>query len=163
MATLNALLVGAVSLWVCSASAQVGTSPHRSAPSATNDTTNKKKVQEAQHRLHILGYDPGSENGDMDTNTINALKQYQDDLGFPANGILDSLTLANLRNPIELSGPPFIQLTDPPGRVIISRKDGKHQCYSTIKDPDTHHILRNILISCGKDANLVPNGKASDR
>lgn len=60
-------------------------------------TPTKTTVQEAQQRLHTLGYEPGVADGMMGAKTIAALKSFQSDHGLPSSGVADEKTMAALR------------------------------------------------------------------
>jgi len=89
-------LVGVASLWTCSASAQVGASTQPPPAAAALSATTRKVVQEAQQRLQILGYEPGTPDGVMGSRSIAALKKFQSDHGLPVTGALDRKTLDSL-------------------------------------------------------------------
>jgi len=59
--------------------------------------TAKPAVQEAQQRLHALGYEPGPADGAMGSRTISALKKFEADHGLPVTETLDQKTLEALR------------------------------------------------------------------
>jgi len=63
---------------------------------AQSGVTAKKAIQEAQQRLQVLGYEPGSVDGSMGARTIAALKKFQADDGLAVTGVLDQKTLAAL-------------------------------------------------------------------
>ena len=88
-AVLAAILVSSV---VQSAHAQQPTS----AASVLTKAATKNVVQEAQHQLQALGYDPGSADGAIGPRTIAVLKQFQSDHNLPVTGALDQKTLEGL-------------------------------------------------------------------
>ena len=53
-------------------------------------------VTDVQKRLHSLGFDAGTVNGDFGTKTQAALAQFQLSRAIPASGQLDDQTLAEL-------------------------------------------------------------------
>ncbi len=67
----------------------------------------KELVTKVQDRLAELGYRPGPVDGVMGRKTREALKQYQDDSGLPADGKLTKTTLSRLNAPpqSEVPGP----------------------------------------------------------
>jgi len=85
-----------MSLWACAALGQVGASAQPTTAQETVTATTRKAVQEAQQRLHALGYDPGSTDGALGPRTIAALKKFQSDHGLPVIGTLDQKTAAVL-------------------------------------------------------------------
>lgn len=58
--------------------------------------TTKAAIQEAQQRLHVLGYEAGPADGTMGSRTVSALKKFQADNGLAITGALDQKTLGAL-------------------------------------------------------------------
>ncbi len=53
----------------------------------------QKTIQEAQQRLHLLGYEPGTADGIMGSKTVLAVKKFQADHGLAVTGTFDPKTL----------------------------------------------------------------------
>ena len=53
-------------------------------------------TKQAQSKLAILGFDPGTADGILGRHTITAIKAFQEKSGLPVTGTLDSATLAKL-------------------------------------------------------------------
>ena len=63
---------------------------------ATKTAAQSTEVLQAQIELQARGYDPGPLDGFMGRRTRRALRQYQEDIGVPATGVLDEATLETL-------------------------------------------------------------------
>jgi hypothetical protein len=82
---------------------------------AQSSVTTKKAIQEAQQRLQVLGYEPGSADGSMGARTIAALKKFQSDHGLAVTGGLDQKTLAALAS---TSPAALLPAAKPPAKAV---------------------------------------------
>ncbi len=145
---INLCLVVAMSFLASSALAQVAASPS----SATSPSATKKAVEEAQQRLQILGYEPGSVDGSMGSRTTAALKKFQSDRGLPLTGMLDRKTVDALSvsspakpTPLALALPATPGLVGSEDLLIKDASDGEYK--GTISAASTAADCRSMRFS----------------
>ncbi len=78
-----ALIAASFAAWAASAIAQ--TVP-----------PNHEAVRQAQRQLNVAGFNPGPENGLLNSDTQDAIRQFQKKQGLPATGELDQTTADKL-------------------------------------------------------------------
>lgn len=61
---------------------------------------NKDQIKLAQERLKTEGFNPGPADGELNSQTEAAIRQYQEKQGIPVSGALDEATLRELQLPI---------------------------------------------------------------
>jgi hypothetical protein len=66
------------------------------AQSSLTKQSSQNTIQEAQQRLQVLGYQPGSADGVMGAKTVLAVKKYQADHQLSVTGAIDEKTAASL-------------------------------------------------------------------
>ena len=72
-----------------SGSSSSGSSGGGSRSSAQAPKKDIISVADIQKQLNLLGYSCGTESGEKDANTVNAIKTFQIEYGLPADGIVD--------------------------------------------------------------------------
>jgi hypothetical protein len=63
----------------------------------TQESPSKASVMDAQKQLRDLGFDLGAPDGIMGTKTIAALRRFQTERHLPPTGVLDSVTVLQLK------------------------------------------------------------------
>ena len=71
--------------------------PDKGAPVVAPESPSKATVMDAQKQLRDLGFDLGTPDGIMGTKTIAALRRFQTERHLPSTGVLDSVTVLQLK------------------------------------------------------------------
>ena len=79
-------------------------SPAGEQPPEQRRLLTKDQIRQAQERLKAEGFDPGSIDGELDSQTEAAIRQYQEKQGIPVSGALDEETMRELQLPVTPGG-----------------------------------------------------------
>lgn len=90
---------------------ETAATPLHSSSRASGGTTTggDASVLEAQKILLTLGYDVGKADGLIGRRTSSALKLFQTSVGLSSNGVIDSMTMAALRNSAAAVSKPVVE------------------------------------------------------
>jgi ankyrin repeat protein len=104
---------------------------HSTTAQTTLSSTARQAIQEAQKRLRVLGYETGSADGVMGSETILALKKFQSDRGFSVTGVLDRKTLDALN------------VTSVSTNKLPQAPDGNHKPSPPVQkaQPEEYHVV----------------------